>query len=128
MTREELLVQAKKYIEDYDKTNGITVPMVNTAEVVEQLVSFWDASEDECELWAKKILSLQLKEGTRGFEKMKQELIDYWKATPITAAPIIRAVPDENGNRKGYVSNLDERWFRKPDDWKNRIKLAQKMK
>ena len=66
MNREELLVQARKYIEDYDKANGITVPMVNITEVVEQLVSFWDASEAEYELWAKKTLSLQLKEGTKG--------------------------------------------------------------
>ena len=128
MTREELTARAKKYIEDYDKANGITVPMVNIPEVVEQLVSFWDASEAEYELWAKKTLSLQLKEGTKGYEKMKQELIDYWKATPVTAAPILRTVPDENGNRKGFVSNLDERWFRKPADWKTRIKLAQRMK
>jgi len=128
MTREELMERAKKYIEDYDKANGITVPMVNTAEVVEQLVSFWDASEAEYELWAKKTLSLQLKEGTKAYEKVKQELIAYWKATPVTAAPILRTVPDENGNRKGFVSNLDERWFRKPADWKTRIKLAQKMK
>ena len=35
---------------------------------------------------------------------------------------------DENGDRKGFVSNLDERWMRKPADWKNRIKLAQRMK
>ena len=41
--REELIARAKKYIEDYDKANGITAPMVNIAEVVEQLVSFWDA-------------------------------------------------------------------------------------
>ena len=128
MSREELTARAKKYIEDYDKANGITVPMVNIAEVVEQLVSFWAASEAEYELWAKKTLSLQLKEGTKGYEKMKQELIDYWKATPVTAAPILRTVPDENGNRKGFVSNLDERWFRKPADWKTRIKLAQRMK
>ena len=128
MNREELMERAKKYIEDYDKDNGITVPMANIAEVIEQLISFFDASEAEYELWAKKTLSLQLKEGTKGYEKMKQELIDYWKATPVTAAPILRTVPDENGNRKGFVSNLDERWFRKPADWKTRIKLAQRMK
>ena len=128
MSREELTARAKKYIEDYDKANGITVPMVNIAEVVEHLVSFWDASETEYELWAKKVLSLQLKEGTKGYEKMKRELIAYWKATPVTDAPILRTVPDENGNRKGFVSNLDERWMRKPTDWKSRIKLAQRMK
>ena len=128
MSREELIARAKKCIEDYDKANGITVPMVNITEVVEQLVSFWDASEAEYELWAKKMVSLQLKEGTKGYEKMKQELIAYWKTTPVTAAPILRTVPDENGNRKGFVSNLDERWMRKPADWKTRIKLAQRMK
>ena len=42
MTREELMERARKCIEDYDKANGITVPMVNIAEVVEQLVSFWE--------------------------------------------------------------------------------------
>ena len=128
MSREELTARAKKYIEDYDKANGITVPMVNIAEVVEQLVAFWAPTEEDYEFWAKKVLCLQLKEGTKGYEKMKQELIDYWKATPVTAAPILRTVPDENGNRKGFVSNLDERWFRKPADWKTRIKLAQRMK
>ena len=98
------------------------------AEVVEELVRFWSPAEEEYEFWAKKRLSLQLKEGTRGFEKMKQELIKYWKATPFTDEPVISAAPDENGNRKGYVSNLEMRWLRVPDDWKIRIKIAQKMR
>lgn len=128
MGREELTERAKRYIEEHDRANGITVPIVNMAEVVEELVRFWSPAEEEYEFWAKKRLSLQLKEGTRGFEKMKQELIKYWKATPFTDEPVISAAPDENGNRKGYVSNLEMRWLRVPDDWKIRIKIAQKMR
>ncbi|MBE6797882.1 MAG: hypothetical protein E7531_06070 [Ruminococcaceae bacterium] len=128
MNREELIQKAEKYIEDYYNENGITRPMVNAAEVVEQLVSFWEPTQEEYEFWAKKMLSLQLREGTKGYEKMKQELIDYWKETPYTDEPIIRSFPNQNGEPEGSVANSGERWLCKPADWKNRIKLAQKMR
>ncbi len=124
----DLIERAKKVIADNDQAKGISTPIANYDHVINELIAFWEPTEDDYAHWAKRMVSSHLKEGTSGFKKLTSELIAFWKETPYNEEPIVDFNFDDSGERRGFVANLTNRWFRKPADWKTRIKIAQRMK
>ncbi len=124
----DLIERAKKYIADCDKARNLSSPITNFDEIVNDLVKFWEPTEEDYQFWAKKMMPLNLKEGTSGFKRLMSELIAYWKETPYDEDPIVDYNFSDSGERRGFVANRTNRWFRKPADWKTKIEIAKRMK